>query len=157
MLGIATDNQQAAEGVISSMKLEIQILVDKAEILGGGTFYHELDQTYYSVTSSTFIGEIYTLLGLENIADDADPDGSGYPQLTEEYILAQNPDFIFLADIKCCGQTSATVNSRPGWGALSAVQENVVIELDDDIASRWGPRVVNFISEIVNAMEQRAS
>ena len=156
MLGIATGNKQTAEELVASMKSEIKTLVDKAEGLGGGTFYHELDQTYYSVTSSTFIGEIYTLLGLENIADKADSDGSGYPQLTEEYILAQNPAYIFLADTKCCGQTSDIVGSRSGWGALSAVQANAVIELDDDIASRWGPRVVDHISEIVNAMENRA-
>ncbi len=156
-LGMATGNQQAAEELVTLMKSKIKTLVDKAEGLGGGTFYHELDQTYFSVTSATFVGEIYTSLGLENIADEADLDGSGYPQLTEEYILAQNPAYIFLADTKCCGQTSDIVGSRSGWGALSAVQRNAVIELDDDIASRWGPRVVDHISEIVNAMEQRVS
>ena len=35
------------------------------------TVYHELDQKYYSATSRTFIGQMYKLLGLHNIADKA--------------------------------------------------------------------------------------
>lgn len=156
MLGIATDNQVNADQLVTSMKSNIQALVDQSKGLQGGTFYHELDQTFYSITSSTLVGEIYTLVGLENIADDADPDGTGYPQLSEEYLLAQDPDFIFLADTKCCAQSIRIVKKRPGWSTLSAVQENAVIELDDDIASRWGPRVVEFLMVVVEAMEQRA-
>ena len=102
----------------------------------------------------TFIGQIYATLGLENIADAADSAGSGYPQLSEEYILSQNPDLIFLADTKCCAQSLETVKQRNGWRALSAVENQKVIELDDDIASRWGPRIIQFFEEIVDAMEQ---
>jgi len=156
MLGIATGNQVNADQLVTSMKSNIQALVDRSKGLRGGTFYHELDQTFYSITSSTLVGEIYTLVGLENIADGADPDGTGYPQLSEEYLLAQDPDFIFLADTKCCAQSIDIVKARPGWSTLSAVQENAVIELDDDIASRWGPRVVDFLVVVVEAMEQRA-
>ena len=43
------------------------------------TYYHELDDTYYTATSKTFIGSIYALAGLQNIADAADKDGSGLP------------------------------------------------------------------------------
>jgi iron complex transport system substrate-binding protein len=88
-------------------------------------------------------------VGLENIADAAD-DGSGYPQLSPEYILEQNPDLIFLADTKCCGQTAETVAARPGWGRLDAVTEGRVVELDDDIASRWGPRVVDLLRTVAD-------
>ena len=35
------------------------------------TYYYELDQTYYSVTSSTFIGSLLSLLGMKSIADAA--------------------------------------------------------------------------------------
>jgi len=118
------------------------------------TFYHKLDPAYFSVTSSTFIGQVYALLGLVNIADEAEGAGSGYPQLSEEYILSQNPDLIFLADTKCCAQGIETVSERNGWNALSAVSEGKVIELDDDIASRWGPRVVDFLEAIATAVEQ---
>ncbi len=118
------------------------------------TFYHELDPTFYSVTSSTFIGEIYGLLGLVDIADAADPDGYGYPQLSAEYIIEQDPDFIFLADTKCCGQNAETVAARPGWDRLTAVEEGRIVELDDDVASRWGPRIVDLLATVAEAVKQ---
>ena len=88
------------------------------------TVYHELDPTYYSATSKTFIGRVYALLGLRNIADAADKTGSGYPQLSAEYIVAASPDLIVLADTKCCGQTAAKVGKRGRAGARSRRSKN---------------------------------
>ncbi len=116
-----------------------------------------MDPTYYSVTSVTFIGQIYGMLGLESIADAADPDGYGFPQLTEEYIVDSNPDFIFLADAQCCGESSDTVGARPGWANMSAVLGDKVVEVDADIASRWGPRTVDFIESIAAVMTAEAN
>ena len=80
----------------------------------GATVYHELGPDFYSATSETFIGSVYALLGLTNIADEAaDAGAGGYPQLTAEYIVDANPDLIVLADTKCCEQTAATVAKRP--------------------------------------------
>jgi iron complex transport system substrate-binding protein len=124
------------------------------------TYYHELDDTYYSVTSSTFIGKLYSLFGLRNIADAADKGGSGYPQLSPEYIISANPDLIFLADTKCCGQSRATVEKRPGWDEIAAARNGDVIPLDDDVASRGGPRIVDFVRAIaraVTSVEDRAA
>ena len=126
------------------------------------TYYHELDNTLFSVTSSTFIGYVYNLFGLVNIADPQDADGSayGYPQLNEEFILTANPDIIFLADTLCCEQSAETAAARPGWDQLSAVQNGNVVELNDDIVSRWGPRIVDFIEAVgvaVNELETAAA
>src|SRR5690606_35913136 len=145
-LGTLTGHTAEAETVVAEMQSDIADLVervpDRAEPL---TYYHELDDTLYTATSATFIGEVYALAGLENIADEAD-DGSGYPQLSAEFIIGSDPDLIFLADTECCGQTPATVADRPGWADLQAVQDDGVITLDDDIVSRWGPRVVDFLA-----------
>ncbi len=113
------------------------------------SYYHELDPTYFSVTSATFVGNLYVLTGMTNIADAADPDGYGFPQLAPEYIVDADPSFIYLADTKCCGQNSDEVAARPGWDTLSAVANGTVIELDDDIASRWGPRIADFLDVVV--------
>jgi iron complex transport system substrate-binding protein len=59
---------------------------------------------------------------------------------------------IFLADTKCCGETAATVAARPGWGAIAAVQNDNIIELDDDVAQRWGPRVVDLVEQFATAI-----
>ncbi len=154
-LGTATGHADEARTAIARMRSRIDgIVASVPKPSTPLTYYHELDDTYYSVTSSTFIGTVYSLLGLKNIADAADKDGSGYPQLSPEYIVEADPDLIFLADTKCCGQSSATVWKRPGWGRIGAVRHRDVIELDDDVASRWGPRIVDFLQTAADAVRR---
>ncbi len=92
------------------------------------------------------------MFGMVNIADAVDEEGSGYPQLSAEYILQSDPDFVFLADTKCCAEDAATVAARPGWEELTAVREGRVVQLDDDVASRWGPRLVELVEAIAAAL-----
>ena len=114
--------------------------------------YHELTPDYFSATSKTFIGRVYALFGLKDIADAADSSGTGYPQLSGEYILSADPDLVVLADTRCCGQSRATVAARPGWSTMTAVRRGAVLTVDDSIASRWGPRVVDFVRAIARAL-----
>lgn len=152
-LGRATGNAEAATAVVDDMRTEVDSIVSSVEIQQPPlTFYHELDDTYYSVTSQTFIGQLYGLVGLENIADAADDGGGGYPQLSAEYVIRADPDLIFLADTKCCGQSPATVAARPGWNSITAVRRRDVVPLDDDVASRWGPRIVEYLRTIADAV-----
>lgn len=159
-LGTATGHVGNAAGLVSSMRKDIgEIAAAVEEREGEPAYYHELDSTYFSVTSKTFIGSVYALLGLRNIADAADAQGTGYPQLSAEYIIQANPALIFLADTKCCGQSAATVAKRAGWNQIAAVKGGNVIALDDDVASRWGPRIVDFlrtVSEALNALPSAA-
>ena len=117
------------------------------------TYYYELDPELHTATSTTFIGALLAPLGLRNIADKADKASSGYPQLSKEYLLNADPDIIFLADTKCCSQSAATVAKRPGWNTLTAVKDSEVIGLNDDIASRWGPRVVQLVRIAAKAVK----
>ena len=153
-LGTAVGRGDEAIALATSMKSEIDAIIAQAPALDEPiSFYHELDDMNYSVTSNTFIGSIYAALGLQNIADATQGD-TDYPQLSAEFIVSQNPDMIFLSDTKCCGVTAASVAARPGWEVLSAVQGGGIVELDDDVASRWGPRLVEFVqvlSDGVNA------
>jgi ABC-type Fe3+-hydroxamate transport system substrate-binding protein len=145
-LGLATGHRRGAAALVMRMRARIAKSVRSvpkpAKPLSA---YHELSPDYYSATSKTFIGQAYRLFGLRNIADAANKTGSRYPQLSGEYIVAQSPDLIVLADTKCCHQTPASVAARPGWGQISAVKHGGVVGVSDDIASRWGPRIVNFI------------
>ena len=157
-LGAATGHVGEAAELVLSLQTDLDALVAEAPDASGTTYYHELGEELYSLTSQTFAGEIYARFGLENIADPADEDGSsfGYPQLVEEFVIDADPDIIFLADTVCCGQDATTVAARPGWAEMSAVAAGHVVELDDDIASRWGPRVVDFAEAIAAALEDAA-
>jgi iron complex transport system substrate-binding protein len=149
----------AAE-VAAGMQADIdEIVAGVPELAAPLTYYHELDNTYYSVTSDTFIGRVYGLLGLENIADAADPGGAsgGYPQLNAEFIITEDPDLVFLADVKCCGESAETVAARPGWADMTAVTTGAVVELDDDVASRWGPRIVDLLRQVSASVQQVAA
>lgn len=155
-LGIATGHHMEAEELVSSMQQRIEEIVAGAPEVSF-TYYYELDQNLYSATSATFIGQVLGLLGLENIADPADEAGYGFPQLSPEYIIDVDPDLIFLADTLCCGQNLETVAERPGWSALSAVANEAVVELNDDIASRWGPRIVDLLEVVAAAVAEMAA
>jgi iron complex transport system substrate-binding protein len=154
-LGRATGHTPQADALAARMKKEIATIVAAtprpAEPLG---VYHELDDTFYSATSDTFIGRIYALFGLRNVADGAPARAGVYPQLSSEYLIRADPDLIVLADTKCCGQSPATVAARPGWGSIAAVRDGEVIPLDDDVASRWGPRVVEFVREVAQHVRE---
>jgi len=155
-LGEATGHEPQAVAEAASIKSQISKIVaavpHHAKPL---TYYYELDQTYYSATSTTFIGKLLGLLGLKSIADSVKgaAKSGGYPQLSAEYILKSNPDYIILADTICCHQDPATVAKRPGWSSLSAVKEHRVITLSDDIASRWGPRIVDLLRTVLAALK----
>ena len=158
-IGQAAGHLMAAQKVTAAMKTQIAATVRQAGSSHPSvTYYWELTANpYYSVTSATFIGQIVALFGLKNIADAADKasDG-GYPQLSEEYIVKAQPQIIFLADNQAAdgGQTPAVVAKRPGWSAIPAVKDHEVIGLNDDIASRWGPRLPRLVAEIAQAVEQ---
>ena len=153
LLGVATDHAAEAEQLTMDMTTGISELVDGyTPPVEPVTYYHELTTDFYSITSSTFIGSIYSLFRLQSIADAADPDGFGYPQLAEEYIIESDPTFIFLADTGFAGQSPETVAARPGWDQLTAVTSGRVISLNDDVASRWGPRVVDFVRSVAEAV-----
>jgi iron complex transport system substrate-binding protein len=153
-LGLATGHRGDAEGLVTRLKARIGALVKSTQVSRPLSVYHELSPDGYSATSKTFIGRVYGLFGLRNVADKADSSGSGYPQLSAEYLVAANPDVIVLADTKCCEQTAASVAARPGWGEIAAVRNGAVVEVDDSLASRWGPRIVEFVRAVALALER---
>jgi len=153
-LGALTGHAAEAEALVNRMRDDIaKLIADLPQRDTPLTYYYELDNNYYSVTSNTFVGTLLSNAGLVNIADAA-ADSTDYPKLSAEVILNANPDLIFLADASCCGESAETVAARPGWGNLKAVTNGNVVELDSDIASRWGPRVVDLQRVIVEAAAQ---
>jgi iron complex transport system substrate-binding protein len=157
-LGKLTGHPQEATALAQRMRDDIGKLVkDAPKRATPLKFYYELDDTYYSVTSKSFIGSLFASVGLVNIADGSGTADNPYPQLSAENIVKANPDLIFLADTKCCGQSLATVGQRAGWSNLAAVKSGQVIALDDDIASRWGPRVADFVRIVAAKLRAAAN
>jgi iron complex transport system substrate-binding protein len=158
-IGAATGHTAQAATTVSTMKSEIAADVKQAGADHSGiSYYWELSANpYYSATSSTFMGQIAALFGVKNIADKADKasDG-GYPELSQEYIVSAKPQIVFLADNQAAdgGQTPRVVSTRPGWAGIPAVKTGQIVALDDDIASRWGPRLPQLVAQLAQAIEK---
>ena len=152
LLARVTDRQAGAVRLNASMAKSIKDVLAKAKKSSKIRIFHELDDTYYSATSNTFIGKVYKSFGVVNIADAASgADSSGYPQLSAEYLLKSDPQVIFLADAQY-GVTADSVSKRAGWSQISAVKNKKIVELPADIPSRWGPRLVDFYKLIGDSL-----
>jgi iron complex transport system substrate-binding protein len=156
-LGEATGHRNEARALASKMRSDLNEIKEANAGRPALTAYWELDPTFYSVTSKTFIGKLLGFVFVRSIADAARSDVADYPQLSSEYIVSSDPDLVILADTKCCGQDAAAVGARPGWGGMRAVTGGNVVELDDDIASRWGPRIVDLLRAISGAAAKVAA
>jgi iron complex transport system substrate-binding protein len=153
-LGQATGHATAARATVSQMRQQIaEIVRSVPRPRKQLRIYHELESTYFSATSHTFVGQVYAMLGLTNIADAAHVSGP-YPQLSAEYIIASNPNLIVLSDTVCCKQSAATVVARPGWRNIAAVKSGAIVPVEDAIASQWGPRIVIFMRTVGTALRR---
>ena len=153
-LGAVTGRRSQAAALVSRLQHRVASIVRSVKRTTPPiSVYHELDQTYYSASSRTFVGQIYSLLGLRNIADKA-PKATAYPQLSGEYIVSADPDMIVLADTVCCGQSVKTVARRSGWNQIVAVKDRDVLAVNDTVASEWGPRIVDFLAEVAREVRR---
>ena len=157
-LGRATGHSYAANKEVASIRHQLATIVRAAGHQAKGlTYYQEIDPTLYTATSKTFIGALYARLGMVNIADAAGRLGIGYPQLSAEYLLKANPDFVFLADDQCCAVSAKSFALRPGYAQMRAVRLHHVFAIPDPIASEWGPRVVDFLRTVAHDLKKALS
>lgn len=147
-IGAVTGHAGQATALVHRMREQIGAAVAAApRPEPPASYYHELDDTLFTATSHSFIGQIYSLFGMRNIADDG-TGGPDYRQLSAEYVVNADPQVIFLADTACCGVTAQSLARRPGWASVDAVEHHRVYSLSADIASRWGPRIVDLVRAV---------
>lgn len=149
LLGEATGRSQEAERLVSNMRERIEGITDKlAEIQQGPRIFHELDPTLFTVGPGSFIDDVYGLLKAQNIAADT---GQPFPQLSNEVVIAADPEVIILAD-EVPGETPDTVAARAGWRNISAVTSGRIYIVDPDIIGRPGPRIVEGLEVLASLL-----
>ena len=144
-VGSIINKLDQANSLVSEMKSDIDDII--ANSIGTPlSVYHEIGYTYgiYSVNENSFIGEIYNLLGVDNIANTIeDPYGSGYPVLEEEQVLAGDPDLIVIGHSDYLNKDLST---RQGWENIKAVANDNIYFLDENLANNWGVNTVDLIN-----------
>ena len=146
-LGLQTGNEDKAKKLISKMKNRMKTLQKLRENEKATKIYHEIDPNYYSPSKFSFIGDIYQKLNYKNVADKADISNLGYPKLSPELIISENPDLIVLPGKD--NKYVEKVKLRPGWSYIEAVKKDNFLLTNNDISSRWGPRILNFAAILV--------
>ena len=144
-MGSIINKSDQANSLVSEMKSDINDIIANS-IDTPLSVYHEIGYTYgiYSVNENSFIGEIYNLLGVDNIANTIeDPYGSGYPVLEEEQVLASDPDLIVIGHSDYLNKDLST---RQGWENIKAIANDNVYFLDENLANNWGVNTVDLIN-----------
>ncbi len=149
-VGLATGHVAEAEELTEEMAADIEAAVASVPEGEPLTYYHELDPSFFTASGDTFIGQVYGLFGLENIADET---GEAYPQLSQEFIVEADPDVVFVTSGDF-SDSPETIAARPGWEGITAVRDGDIVVVDADVASRWGPRVVDFVETVAQALPE---
>jgi iron complex transport system substrate-binding protein len=146
LIGRMTGREKEAEALVAQMQARQDDITEEIkDVVRGPRIFHELDKELFTVRSDTFIGELYGLLKAQNIADKAPGD---FPQLSSEAVVAADPQVIVLTD----GETPDSVKARPGWSGVSAVRNNRICEVDGDLTSRPGPRIMEGLEALYECL-----
>lgn len=149
-LGVATGQIDGAAETNADIRDGIsEVIAELPETDSPIRVFHEIDDSFYTASSGSFIGQVYSSMGFENIADPLD-DGSGFPQVDGESIIAADPSLIVFTTL--AGYSADDIAARPGWDTTSAVANGNIVQVDADISSRWGPRIVEFMQAIVEVL-----
>lgn len=144
MIGKITGKTDEADQLIASMKQSFEDITKKAEGKEGSSVYFEVSPLEYGLWAAgtgTFMDEIAAMLGLKNAFEDL----TGWQSVSEEQVLARDPDYIVTTAIYFGdGQTPVEeVMGRPNWSDIKAVKNNQVFNADSDAITRPGPRLVD--------------
>jgi iron complex transport system substrate-binding protein len=151
LVGRATYKNTEASNVVSEMRARIDAVINQvAAATTTPKVYHEVwYDPIMSIGPTTFIDEIIGLAGGENIFHDA---ATSWPTVSSEAIVERNPDVMFFPDMYMSTvnfyETIEAVKERPGWASITAVKNNAIYEIDADIISRTGPRLVDALEAI---------
>ncbi len=149
LLGGAVGHADEAATLGGAMEQRIEEIVQSLpEVEAPPKVFHEVDNTLFTVGPGSFVGDLYDILKVENIAEAT---GEAFPQMAQEAIIEAAPDVIILAD-EVAGESAETVKARPGWDSIPAVQNDRIYAVDPDIVSRPGPRVVEALETLAGLL-----
>lgn len=148
-VGDTIGEREAADDLVESMQIQIEDIAERVEAAPVTCFLEIAQDPLFTVGSGTLLNDLIEHAGGENVVIE-----EGYVAYSVEQLVAADPD-VYLATL---GSMSAPsdITGRPGYTNLSAVVNERVYLLDDNLVSRPGPRVVEGIRQIAVALHPDA-
>ena len=149
--GKLTNTQEQSNKIVTGMKEKEQTIVKKVATLKDSDrlkVWTEVDDTLFTLGDGTFLNELINKAGGINIAADV----KGWGQYNSEQVIDKNPQVIFETYGYYQPDAVAKITARKGWENVDAVKNKRVLELDSDIVTRTGPRIVNGLELIATAL-----
>lgn len=140
-LGKLTGHEQEASSVVSKMDEVISQYKSSEKPIS--VYYEVWNSPYMSVGKNSFMNDMITAIGGKNICGEIE---EGYPMISEETIIACEPEVILLPQSN--GVSAESVANRPGWKDIPAVKNNRIYLIDDNTFSRPGPRLIESIKTV---------
>jgi iron complex transport system substrate-binding protein len=150
MIGKATGAVEEAEKLVNDMKSKVEEIQEKATAVKEEDMkkvYVEVDPSLYTVGKNTFMDEMLTMIKAENIVKE-----EGWPQLNQEAIIEANPDVIITTYGYYTENAVEQVLNREGWQDINAIKNKQVVDVQSDIVTRSGPRLVEGVEELAKAV-----
>jgi len=148
LLGQAVGATDAGNKLADDTKAQLDALAASvANATSKPRLYYEIDATngIFTPPAASIYGEMFTLAGAAPISGD--PNYS----ISLEDLVAADPEVILLGDA-AYGVTAAAVAKRSGWGGMTAVKEGNIFPIDDILVTRPGPRLVDGLRALIEAI-----
>ena len=153
-IGKATGKTIEASEIIDTMKTKVDEVVAKVkDVEAKRTVFVETSPApeIYTPGAKTFTQELLDLVGAENIAADQE----GWIQMDPEEIISRNPDVIVVM-YDYIDTAVEDVYTRDGFDTITAIKEKAVVQVDEDITSRQGPRLADGLEAFAKAIYPEA-
>lgn len=148
LVGRMLDKYAGAENTLIEMKAREDYVLKAIKDAKSKRVFHEVwHEPLMSSGPGSFIDEMIKMLGSENIASDAT---SAYAEFSVETLIERNPEIYVTANDGM--KTVEDIKARTGYDQIDAVKNDRIYFLDADIISRPGPRIVEGLEILAEAI-----
>jgi len=156
-IGTLTGRENEAENLIADMSSEIDSIREKVADIPTESrkrlLIEMLDDPLIVASKSSFVGELGTIAGGDNIAFDTE---KAYSKFSPELVISRNPDCIIMGYMFGAENALDKVRERAGYSNINAVNKNAVFnDISPDVLLRPGPRATEAIEEIYKRLYER--
>lgn len=145
VVGRLTFTQSAAQALVTALQQQIDAVKKAVAGTTAPGVMMEIDDSVpgkpYVFGGGSYGDELLRDANGINIFH-SDTNNGGYPQVTDEAVIAANPQFIILTEDPSYGGSPALVYKRPNWGSIQAVKSRQVYRINVNITQQAGPRLV---------------